>query len=178
MKTKILLGLGIGLLALAYLKRETIKNLLDMQLSKNFWLREFTKTSSKLPNEPNEIELINIKKFVKLIAQPVRDLLGVPMQSNSGFRSKAVNEQARGVENSQHRFINNDGALDFVPIGMKVEDAYKKIYLSNIPFDQLIIEPRKNGNIIHISMSANPRRQALIELVSSTGKKSYQTYTT
>lgn len=89
--------------------------------------------------------------------QKVRELLGKPCKINSWFRCEALNKLVGGQPGSHHKLCL---AIDFVPIGMTLEEAIAKINNSNIPFDQLILERNKAGaRWIHISFAPKMRRQ-------------------
>ncbi len=69
-----------------------------MQLSKNFTKAEFdSKDGSAMPADV----LDNIKELAKNL-QLLRDVMGVPIKINSGYRSPAHNKAIGGVPNSQH----------------------------------------------------------------------------
>lgn len=89
--------------------------------------------------------------------QKVRELLGKPCKINSWFRCSKLNELVGGQSGSHHKLCF---AIDFVPVGMTLEEAVQKINDSNIPFDQLILERNKAGaRWIHISFAPQMRRQ-------------------
>lgn len=93
------------------------------------------------------------------------------MHVNSAYRSPEVNAAVGGAKNSQHML---GLACDFVPVGLELEAAFKKLKASSIPFDQLILEP----SWIHISASLldrKPRRQTL-RAVFKDGKPIYSEY--
>lgn len=72
-----------------------------MQLTRNFHLREFTATSTGLPNVPNNSHKDNIK-FVATKLQYIRDNICLPITIDSGFRTVAVNNRVRGSNTSLH----------------------------------------------------------------------------
>lgn len=89
--------------------------------------------------------------------QKVRELLGVPMVVNSWFRCERLNKAVGGSSTSAHKQCL---AVDFVPVGMNIAEAYNKIAKSNIIFDQLILERNKSGSVwIHIGFGGKQRRQ-------------------
>lgn len=173
----------IALLFIFFLARKPItKKVLDMtdeQLTPNFYLRELLITKSKYDNTPSTKEKTKLKWLAEQL-QKVRDLLGVPIRLTSAFRSEAVNNAAQGHPQSQHRLCE---AADFVPSGMTIDEAMRRIYLSNIPYDQLIIEQNENdGRWIHISFkqTGKIRKQALVAVDNiKDGKQDmkYSTYT-
>lgn len=128
-----------------------------MRLTKNFTLRELTKTSQKFDNTPNDDEVQNlIKTAVQMEA--VRALLGNnPVSVSSAFRSERVNRAVGGSSTSAHR---SGEAVDFVCVGFgNTTQVCHAIANSSIPFDQLIWE----GSWVHIGFRHNgkPRRQVM-----------------
>lgn len=112
-----------------------------MNLSEHFTLEELTRseTASRrgLCNTPRPVEQANLSRLCQDLLEPIRDLLGVPLHINSGFRSLMVNGLVGGSRNSAHL----DGrAADFVPVGMDLREAFDRIRASGLPFDQLILE--------------------------------------
>jgi zinc D-Ala-D-Ala carboxypeptidase len=161
----------IILLIITYMKRNKIVSaVFNDQLTPNFKLGELLTTSQPFPNIPNEEEKKNLKSLAVNVLQPVRDLLGVPIGINSAFRSEKVNEAVGGVKNSQHRL---GFAADIVPKGINIDEAFKKIAKSKIPYDQLIIETKKNGSRwIHISFNPTGGRKELLSYNEGIGYKS------
>lgn len=128
-----------------------------MKLTKNFTLRELTKTNQKFDNTPNDDEVQNlIKTAVQMEA--VRALLGNnPIAVSSAFRSERVNRAVGGSPTSAHR---SGEAVDFVcPMFGNTAAVCHAIAKSGIPFDQLIWE----GSWVHIGFRHNgkPRRQVM-----------------
>ena len=77
-----------------------------MRLSKNFSLRELTKSATAeragIDNTPKDIEhLGNMIHLAIHVLQPVRDQFGV-ISVNSGYRSPDLNTKVGGSKNSQH----------------------------------------------------------------------------
>jgi hypothetical protein len=97
----------------------------------------------------------------KNLFEPVRTLLGVPIKVTSGYRSEELNLAVRGVATSQHCKAE---ALDLIPVGMAIRDAFDRITSSaSITFDQLILEHDKAGNIwIHVSRKTTGNRMQVI----------------
>jgi hypothetical protein len=96
----------------------------------------------------------------KNLFEPVRTLLGVPIKVTSGYRSEELNLAVRGVATSQHCKAE---ALDLIPVGMAIKEAFEKIKASKLIFDQLILESSKSGATwIHVSVKATGNRQQVI----------------
>lgn len=155
----------ICLLILLYMKRNKIIASVTEKLSKNFSLGELLVTNKPFPNIPNSRETMNLRMLAVNVLQPVRDLLGLPVAVNSAFRSHEVNKAVGGVDNSQHRL---GFAADIRIIGMSLEEAFKRIAKSSIPYDQLIIEYGKHPETdtddwIHVSYNPNGGRKQLLQ---------------
>ena len=91
----------------------------------------------------------NLQKTVAYTAarmDTVRLLLNVPCTVNSFYRSQELNNAVGGSKTSDHM---QGKAIDFVPVGMNLREAYNKIKNSGLSYDQLIIYP--NQRFIHIS---------------------------
>lgn len=143
-----------------------------MQLSPHFNLSEFTQsqTASRLgiDNTPTPDVIENLKKLA-MCMEAVRTVLGKPITISSGYRSPRLNKAVKGAANSQHV---TGQAVDFICPGFgKPEDVVKAIVKAGIVFDQLILEYPPDG-WVHMSVSPNPRKQALI--IDRRGARAYK----
>jgi hypothetical protein len=150
-----------------------------MQLSKNFWLKEFTASATAerygLSNWPNDLELDNLRALVENIAQPVRDHFGRPVGVSSGYRSTEVNAQIGGAMGSQH---TRGEAFDFEIPGVDNREVAMWIQ-ENLEFDQLILEFFDerlgiNSGWIHASYTTvRPNRRETLAAVKKSGRTVY-----
>lgn len=130
-----------------------------MQLSQNFSLAEFTKTSQPYDNTLPK-ELVGKAVFVASKMQIVRALLGGhPIRINSGYRGPQVNKAVGGVPTSQHAKME---AIDFVCPGFGSAYEVAKFLsekVGELNYDQLIYEQ----TWVHISFVNDrvPRNQNL-----------------
>ncbi len=85
--------------------------------------------------------------------EEVRALWGVPIIVHSGFRCWALNNAIGGSKTSQHM---EGEALDFHPLGMDLEAAWRDIAHSRINFGQLILEGWAQGRPSWIHLSLGP----------------------
>ena len=151
-----------------------------MRLSAHFSLEELihseTARRKQIANEPGAPELANLTDLCNLILEPSRELVG-PLVVNSGYRCEALNKIVKGVGKT----LNDDGtvkkegsahmygrAADVTPIDMQLEKAFDLLRGSDIPFDQIILEP----GWLHLGMAKHgvqPRRQALIATRTTNG---------
>ncbi len=133
------------------------------KISKNFFWYEMYVTDTGLDNNPIPSKSNHIRKKLQQLAdnvlQPARDLVG-RIKTTSVFRSFRVNKAVGGVPTSQHA---KGEAADIIPLDMDINEAFDLIRLSDIPYDQLILEKNKRGNMwIHISYrSRGGRRVAM-----------------
>lgn len=133
-----------------------------MQLSEHFSKEELIRSDVALrrglDNTPSDRIVENLTVLCRVLLEPTRQLLEVPMHINSGYRSPGVNQVVGGAHTSAHL----DGrAADFFPVGMNLDAAFDKIRKSSLQFDQVIIEC---NTWIHLGMAAEgakPRREAM-----------------
>lgn len=144
-------------------------------ISKNFSWSELTVTNHNIPNIPNEDQKKNIEDLVINVLQPLRDLAGVSIIVNSGFRSPAVNKKVGGASTSQH-CANKGAAADLTCIKKSNAEIFK-IIKDKLPFDQLIWEfgTDKEPSWVHVSYNAkNNRKQILKARKNKLGKTVYE----
>lgn len=135
-----------------------------MQLSKNFWLSEFTKSQTAarhgIDNTPNRRVIGRLKLLVENVLQPVRDEFG-PVTINSGYRSPELNNKIGSSSKSQH--IRGEAA-DIELAGISNYELAKWIE-DNLEYDQLILEmydpdDGPNSGWVHVSYVEN-RQESL-----------------
>lgn len=116
-----------------------------MKLSRNFYLRELTKSEAAarggLDNTPPPDVIERLKLVAINILQPVRDHYGIAFAPNSGYRSPKVNTAVGGSKTSQHM---TGEAVDFEVPGISNYDLACWIR-DNLEFDQLILEFYNSG---------------------------------
>ena len=129
-----------------------------MQLTKNFKLEEFEKSSTAIKyhidnNIPDKY-MNNVQKLAELL-QVIRDAWDDPIKINSGYRSKELNVKVGGSKTSDHLY----GAAADISTKSDSPEDNKKLFilikslidLGKIQCRQLIDE--QNGNWIHISIN-------------------------
>lgn len=85
------------------------------------------------------------------LLEQIRELLGVAVHVNSGYRCQALNEAIGGSKTSQHP---KGEAADIVPIGLDLTAAFNRIRTSGIEFGQLILEDGDGDDVptwLHVS---------------------------
>ena len=129
-----------------------------MNLSPHFTLGEFTRSQTAvrrgIDNTPPPEVIESLTLLCVYVLEPIRAALG-PVSISSGYRSVTLNRAIGGASGSQH---TKGEAADISVEGMDTEVLYTAIKSSPVPFDQLIQE---FGQWVHISYSANTRRQCL-----------------
>ena len=130
---------------------------LNVRLSKNFSLIEFTKSKTASENyisEQFEIDfniVQNIKDLTTHVLQPLRDVAGI-MHITSGYRCNELNNLVGGAPNSQHL---QGRAVDFM---CNNRDLIIEV-INYLPFDQFIIY----DSFFHVSFDqAKSRKEILI----------------
>lgn len=136
--------------------------MIDKKLSKNFVLSELvlsqTAARAGLSNEPSPLIVTHLQQLVDWLLQPIRDLLGFPMQVSSGYRSIAVNRLVGGVDTSAH---TKGFAADMTCPGFGNPKAVAKFLAEMLPkhgikFDQIIWE---FGDWVHVALFDKDMRQ-------------------
>ncbi|MGZ3304554.1 MAG: D-Ala-D-Ala carboxypeptidase family metallohydrolase [Asticcacaulis sp.] len=127
-------------------------------LSRYFSLEELSFSDSavrfQIDNTPGPDIVANLTDTAKRLDQ-VQDLLGKPIQVNSGYRSPKLNTALHGAINSAH---TTGHAVDFVCRGFGTPlQVCQAIIASGLKFDQLIQE----GTWVHISFDPKMRQQVL-----------------
>ena len=130
------------------------------KLTEHFTFEELTKTDITELQAKNRKMAESLKgKLIRLAewAETIRSALGnVPMIITSGYRCGKLNERVGGSATSQHTKAE---AIDFIPSGLWVREAFIRLKESNAQFGQLILERRGGGFIIHAGMGT--KRQLL-----------------
>ena len=160
-----------------------------MRLSKNFTLKELTRSNTALRlginNEPSKEGIYKLTLLATQILQPLRDSLGA-LRVTSGYRSFVLSEAIGSSSRSQHcRYEAVDlqyfkrGKMD----NIKIYQALKELAL---PFDQVILEfgdateyvDPENPAWIHLSYTINDNRcQELVAYKDINNKTKYRTVT-
>jgi len=158
-----------------------------MRLSKNFTLKELTRSSTALrlgiDNEPSKEGILKLTLLATSLLQPLRNVVG-SLRITSGYRSPQLSEAIGSSSNSQHcRYEAVD--LQYVKRGkmdnIKIYDALIDL---DLDFDQCILE---FGNAtehidptapdwIHLSWKVvDNRRQTLVAYKDENNKTKYRT---
>jgi len=138
-------------------------------LTPHFALQELTVTQQLGPdgkllfNQPGDMEMIYLRLLAETLLEPIRLLWDCPVKVTSGYRSHAVEMAVSGKDYGQHR---KGQAADIIPVGsLAIEEAYRRVWASGLPYDQLLLEGQPGHQWVHVSCSPvmyAPRREALV----------------
>lgn len=140
-------------------------------MGKFFSIKELTRTSTGLPNNPDSTIIKNLNELIELLDDIRIEWMDLCLTNhwwspriivNSGYRSEQVNKAVGGSNTSAHK---TGYAADIEPENGKNLEFFNfvKDYLTtnNIAFDQLINEKPINGipSWIHIGLRNNKGEQ-------------------
>ena len=139
-----------------------------MYLSPHFTLEEFTKSQTAIrrgiKNQPNEVEVKNLKRLAIEILEPVRRAFNRPFSPASGFRTPALNVAIGSNSTSQH---TKGEAVDFEIASIPNREVAEWIR-DHLKFDQLILEfhdPEDPASgWIHVSLKEKNNRSQVLTI--------------
>ena len=147
-----------------------------MQLSKNFSLRELTRSQTAMrkgiKNEPDQEQLMHLVALTVKILQPCRDKFGA-ISCNSGLRVLDLNRAIGSSDKSQH---TKGQAADFEAYSISNVELATWIKNSRC-FDQLILEYPGNDprdGWVHCSFNRLGNRMEVLTAVKEKGKTVYK----
>lgn len=131
-----------------------------MNLTPHFTLQEMTLSQiavrNGIQNIPNTKQIANLTNLCVNILEPLRTMVGKPINVTSGFRNPIVNSLVSGSATSQHM---KGEAADIHVEGLTTQQLFDIIRTSDLPYDQLIQE---FDSWVHVSFSAKTRRDTLV----------------
>ncbi len=149
-----------------------------MQLTRNFYLSEFTNSQTArrlgLSNNPSPEHVENITALCVNVLEPIRSAWGRPVVISSGYRSPQVNAAVGGSRTSQHC---NGQAADIEIFGIDNCDLCRWID-ENLDYDQLILEFHNhsegpNSGWVHVSYNFRGNRKSRLTATLENGKARY-----
>tara|TARA_B100001057_G_scaffold488345_1_gene572537 strand:+ start:3221 stop:3691 length:471 start_codon:yes stop_codon:yes gene_type:complete len=148
---------------------------IDMQLTKNFSLREFTKSQTAermgIDNTPPEEIIPKLSFLATQILEPLREKIDTPILITSGYRCPELCEAIGSKPTSQH---TKGEAVDIEAIGMSTLNLAEMI-INHFDFDQVILECYRKGDMnsgwVHCSLISGENRQ---EVLTYTKAKGYE----
>ena len=129
-----------------------------MNLTENFTLEELCNTTYK---EYKEINLKAAKKQMGRMyqlagfAERVREIIGLPVIINSGFRCVKLNNAVGGSLTSQHLYAE---AIDIRVSGKTTNEVFSILAASDLKYDQLILEKAGNAQWVHVSIGSKKEK--------------------
>jgi len=125
-------------------------HLLSTHFTYGEMVRSQTATRLRINNKPTDEQVESLIALCKNVMEPVRAIYDIPLTLLSGFRCPELNTAIGSSNRSQHPKAE---AADFEPktnamVGL--HDLWRSIVLSDIPFDQCILEYPPDG-WIHVS---------------------------
>jgi zinc D-Ala-D-Ala carboxypeptidase len=99
----------------------------DQKLTEHFTLYDLTATShfqyQEMNRQINDFQIGKLRSVAEL-AEALWVFLDAPLVASSGYRCPALNQAVGSSPRSQHLLCE---AIDMIPKGMAVEDAFKKL---------------------------------------------------
>lgn len=169
MKTWHWFAIGIGVLVVTSQGNRVLvmSDLKKIQLSPNFNLSEFVRTSTGIDNIPGPEEIENLRALVTNVLQPLREYVKRPIRITSGYRSPGVNAAVGGSsKTSQHM---KGQAADFQIDGMTNQQIIDAVRMLGLPYDQIIDEQLRGSKWIHVSYVKTGNRLAWLTARDRTG---------
>ena len=123
----------------------------DQRLSPHFSLSELlvseTATEKGISEQfnPSPDIIANLIELCTNVMEPIRELIGQPINVSSGYRSPRLNSAVGGEPNSQHLCNGGCAAADIYCPSLDVTQLYERIKNSDIRIDELIIETNNHG---------------------------------
>ena len=157
----LLLALGVGgFFALVWRSETAAPVDLDMNLSRNFTLRELVRSNTAtvrgIDNTPGLEEVRALELLARRTLQPLRDAIGAPLNVSSGYRSPELNAAVSGAAKSQHM---KGQAADVTAAGLSSLELLQVVQAAGIPYDQAITYDDLPH--LHLSYTESPRGQVL-----------------
>ena len=147
-------------------------------LTNNFSLHEMFNSETAIrrymDNTPHSDEVVqNLTMLCEQVLQPLRDVYGVGIKVNSGYRSPDVNAAVGGSRTSDHC---KGQAADIEIPGVANADLAQYI-ADNFNFTQLILEFYTQGvpdsGWVHVSYDSNNLKKQVMTAVRQSGKTVY-----
>ena len=135
-----------------------------MQLSANFSVSEFEKTSTGLPNKVPDALIPKLQDLCEHVLEPVRAHFGKPVRINSGYRSPAVNKAVGSSPGSDHV---KGAAADIEVDGVSNLEVARWIR-DNLSYKQLILENHTPGKPssgwVHVAFIAGNKAKSTLTM--------------
>ena len=148
-----------------------------MKLSKNFSLKELTKSSTAvrhgISNEPDKEQLVNLTVLTNCVLQKIRDTHG-RVDVNSGLRVLELNRAIGSGDSSQH-VLGMAADIECPSISNMELAVWIK---DNLEFDQIILEfytpSDPASGWVHVSFNKEGNRKRVLRAMKNNGKTAYE----
>lgn len=124
-------------------------------LTPHFSLEELTNTTYdkyRKNNFESASKLMGKMYQLAGFAERIREIIGHPLLVTSGYRTNELNQAVGGSSTSQHLLAE---AIDIVCPKLSTDQVFRKIILSDLKYEQIIIEENKAGSKwVHISIGS------------------------
>ena len=130
----------------------------DVQLSRHFWLSEFTRSATAIKrgidNTPDIEDIESLQSLCINVLEPLRERFGV-IRITSGYRSPMLNSMVHGSPTSQHM---KGQAADIYVCSTEVAKKYFNFIRENLVFDQMLLEMKDDRGVgkvhcLHVSFN-------------------------
>lgn len=121
-------------------------------------------------NRKEAMKYIRAGKRLSKMMESIRLFLDVPMKESSGFRGKTLTKAGKFAEGSTHTKFE---ALDCVPIGMDVDEAFEKIKAERHLFPDLrrvILEKKGGKEWLHLEVKMMCDEPQVFAMITDTIK--------
>jgi len=130
-----------------------------------FSMRELTRTSTGIENNPPDAAYANLGRLVHTLLDPLRNDLGQPVRVTSGYRSPNVNKAVGGSRTSRHMLgLAADikvRRMASTALAERIEELREQ---GALDYDQVIAYAASRGGHVHVGLApegSTPRRQML-----------------
>lgn len=137
----------------------------DKQITKNFKVKDFLVTETKLPNHPTQSYYNNIVNILAPTMQNLYDEIG-PFKIISAFRTPEIQEKITGKKGTTLSFHEVGLAVDIYPTTQSIDTYFGKILASPKWMNKLYeIFLKPPQNTIHLSVSID-NRKGLVKIMN------------
>lgn len=125
-----------------------------MILSKHFTLEEFIHSDKAIAkgidNTPHQVAIDNLGRLARIILEPIREVIKVPLIISSGYRCVELNALVGGVDTSDHL---KGLAADINAKGKTSIELFDAILaMPDFVYGQCILENLDGRKWVHISV--------------------------
>jgi zinc D-Ala-D-Ala carboxypeptidase len=142
------------------------------KLTEHFSLEEmiFSETAARhgIDNRPDAVSRKNLMELCENMLEPIRELVGGPINVTSGYRCAVLNSVIGDASNSQH--MMGEAADINCPL-LNPRTLFQRLRQSELAFDQLIDE---FGSWVHVSLKRRGNRGEVLRARKNNGVTHYE----